>query len=98
MPDRLAQCQVQQAHVLLQLLEIIRRYNNKENIQRYLSRPELLTTDLYRDFRDEAPTVIGNGIHRRRRLAPTRGMPREAISNPVQEVLLANSVESLVRC
>jgi hypothetical protein len=36
----------------LPLVEIIHRYNNKEAIRQYLDRPELLTTELYRDFRD----------------------------------------------
>ena len=33
------------------LVEIIYRYNNKERIARYLRRPELLTTELYRSAR-----------------------------------------------
>jgi hypothetical protein len=32
-------------------VEIIYRYNNKERIARYLRRPELLTTELYRSAR-----------------------------------------------
>jgi hypothetical protein len=34
------------------LVEIIYRYNNKERIARYLRRPELLTTELYRRTHD----------------------------------------------
>ncbi len=33
------------------LVEVIYRYNNKERIQRYLNCPDLLTTELYRDYR-----------------------------------------------
>jgi len=35
------------------LIEIIYRYNNKERIAKYLRRPELLTTEMYRDFRED---------------------------------------------
>ena len=32
------------------LVEIIYRYNNKERIERYLCRPDLLTSEIYRDY------------------------------------------------
>lgn len=35
------------------LVEIIYRYNNKERLQRYLRQPEVLTNELYRDFRSD---------------------------------------------
>ncbi|KKM09479.1 hypothetical protein SY88_17820 [Clostridiales bacterium PH28_bin88] len=35
------------------LVEIIYRYNNKNAIYRYLQHPELLTDELFKDFRDE---------------------------------------------
>jgi hypothetical protein len=35
------------------LVETIYRYNNKERIKKYLARPELLTDQLYHDYREE---------------------------------------------
>ena len=39
------------------LVEIIYRYNNKSRIDRYLRRPDLLTTELYRSFSGDIPQI-----------------------------------------
>jgi hypothetical protein len=67
------------------LVEIIYRYNHKEGLQRYLRRPEMLTTELFRDFRSEAPPSPGVRLHRRRRLLPLLHERCERLEKPAPD-------------